>query len=187
MSDAVCLFGFDAADSNGPKPRRHFSRDDRPCPPLVTGTFASVGRDLGEGVIAAVALAADDAGLAGALAGERVAGSALRADGEAVTRIAGVFSFRLVVVLLQESVDRECRNKLEVLLEGGGVVNESRSDLAATLSRRLVAVAMKSPAGVAAAGAADGTAPPALRTRLLHPGGFNTGKVSKSFCARTIR
>lgn len=57
--------------------------------------------DLGEGAVAAVALAAEDAGPAGALAGGGVAGAAEGAVREAVAGQAGVLARGLVVVLLR--------------------------------------------------------------------------------------
>lgn len=69
--------------------------------PEVTRTFAAERGDLGEGIVAAVALAADDSGLAGALARVHVAGPAVGAMWKAVTRQAGVLVRGPVVILLQ--------------------------------------------------------------------------------------
>lgn len=66
-----------------------------------TRTFTAKCGDLGERVVAAVALAANDAGLAGALAGVHVTGPAVGAVWEAVTRQAGVLVWGPVVILLQ--------------------------------------------------------------------------------------
>lgn len=68
----------------------------------ATRTFAAEDRDLGERVVAAVALAANDAGLAAALASVHVARAAVGAVREAVTRQAGVLCRGPVVILLQE-------------------------------------------------------------------------------------
>ena len=54
--------------------------------------------------------------------------------------------------------------------------------LAATLSRGLVAVFMESPAGITVTGSTHGTAPPALRTRLLH----SDTKDNNTFIKATI-
>lgn len=68
----------------------------------ATRTFAAEDRDLGERVVAAVALAANDAGLAAALASVHIARAAVGAMREAVTRQAGVLCRGPVVILLQE-------------------------------------------------------------------------------------
>ena len=65
-------------------------------------TFAAEDGDLGERVVAAVALAANDAGLAAALASVHVARAAVGAMREAITRQAGVLPRGPVVILLQE-------------------------------------------------------------------------------------
>lgn len=65
-------------------------------------TFAAKRGDLGKGVVAAVALAADDTRLAGALPGVRIAGAAVGAVREAVTWQAGILVRRPVVILLQK-------------------------------------------------------------------------------------
>lgn len=65
-------------------------------------TFAAEDGDLGERVVAAVALAPDDPGLAAALAAVHVADTALGAVREAVTGQAGVLPRRPVVILLRE-------------------------------------------------------------------------------------
>lgn len=67
----------------------------------ATRTFTAKCGDLGKRVVAEVALAADDAGLAGALAGVHVTGPAVGAVWEAVTRQAGVLVWGPVVILLQ--------------------------------------------------------------------------------------
>lgn len=64
-------------------------------------TFTSTGGDFSEGVITAVTLTADDSPLAGALPGDGVASSRLRAGREALTGVASVLSFWTVMVFLQ--------------------------------------------------------------------------------------
>lgn len=63
-------------------------------------TLTAVARHLGEGAVAAVALPADDPCLAGALAGDRVAGARVGPQGEAVTWVAGVVVLGSVVIVL---------------------------------------------------------------------------------------
>lgn len=63
-------------------------------------TFAAKRCDLSERVVTAVALAADDAGLAGTLPRVHVARAAMRAMGEAVAGQAGLLGRGLVVILL---------------------------------------------------------------------------------------
>ena len=75
--------------------------------------MAARGRDLGEGVVTAVALATYDPALTGALPGPGVAGSRLGADGEAVTRVAGVLTRGAVVVVLEADSERERERERE--------------------------------------------------------------------------
>lgn len=75
-------------------------------------TFAAEDGDLGERVVAAVALASDDPGLAAALAGVHVTDAAVGAMREAVTGQAGVLPWGPVVILLREpetEAGRQCR------------------------------------------------------------------------------
>ena len=68
---------------------------------LNSHTFTSAGSDFSEGVVTAVTLTTYDSSLAGALPGDRVASSRLRASREALTRVASVLSFWTIMVFLQ--------------------------------------------------------------------------------------
>lgn len=68
-------------------------------------TFAAIRRNLGEGVVAAVALASDHAGLTLTLAAVPVARSGEGADRVAVTQQAGVAAFGTVVVVLETGLE----------------------------------------------------------------------------------
>lgn len=74
------------------------SRGDTPPPP----TFAAAGRHLGEGVVAAVAVAPDDTGLAGTLPAGAVAEARQGPGGVTVAEQTGVAARGAVVVLLGE-------------------------------------------------------------------------------------
>jgi len=69
---------------------------------LNTHTLASSGSDLGEGVIAAVTLTADDSSFTGALPRDGVTCSRLGAKRETLTGVTSVLAFRTIVVFLQE-------------------------------------------------------------------------------------
>lgn len=70
-------------------------------------TFATVGGDLSEGVVAAVALASDHAGLALALAAVPVAGSGEGAERVAVAQQAAAAALGAVVVVLDANGEEE--------------------------------------------------------------------------------
>lgn len=70
----------------------------RPAAGRAEGTFAAPHGDLGEGVVAAVALPPYDAGFAGTLPCLHVAGPRVGAGGEAVAGVAGVTALGPVVV-----------------------------------------------------------------------------------------
>ena len=75
-------------------------------------TFTAEDGDLGERVVAAVALASDDPRLAAALATVHVTDAAVGAVREAVTGQAGVLPWGPVVILLREpeaEPGRQCR------------------------------------------------------------------------------
>lgn len=74
--------------------------DERETP---APTFATISRDLGEGVVAAVALAPDHAGLALALAAVAVTRSGEGAERVTVAQQAAVAALGMVVVVLDTS------------------------------------------------------------------------------------
>lgn len=69
-------------------------------------TFTAVGRNLGEGVVAAVTLASDDAGLTLTLAALSIARPGERADRVAVTQQARIAALGTVVVVLETRSER---------------------------------------------------------------------------------
>lgn len=69
-------------------------------------TFAAIRRNLSEGVVTAVALASDHAGLTRTLAAVQITCSGEGADRVAVTQQAGVAAFGTVVVVLETGLER---------------------------------------------------------------------------------
>lgn len=131
-------------------------------------TFAAAGRHLGKGVVTAVAVAANDAGLAGTLPAGGIAAAGQGPRGVALAGVAPGTAHRPVVVLLGGGGSGI---SLGVTVPWGhrGHPRGRGTHLAVALARRLVAVRVEALGDVAAAGATRGVAPPPPWARLCLP------------------